>query len=176
MNLFILHKNPRVCATYYFDSHVVKIILEAIQMLFVAKKILEPNADYEDLPLNAKGNPYKITHKNHPVSIWVRTSKGNWDWTCELLEALHDEWKYRYDHPKKKFHGAYPLYLWLKSHPPIFFLCETSRRTNFVRAMPDVYKNETSVIRSYKAYYQGPEKQKLRKWKKRSIPQWFNSK
>ena len=111
MNLFILHLSPRLAALYYFDSHVIKIILEAVQLLFTAKLILDPQYDYSDAPKR-----YKPTHANHPVAVWVRRSKENWDWTCELVVALMDEWHYRYQH--MKVHGCEPVYRWLTTHPP----------------------------------------------------------
>ena len=73
-----------------FDKHVSKIILEAAQMLSTAINIIEPEHNL---------NTYKTCHINHPVSIWVRTSLENFMWTIDLVEAMHNEWKYRNDHP-----------------------------------------------------------------------------
>ena len=39
MNLFILSWNVRECAEFMFDKHVVKIILEAVQMLCTTVQI-----------------------------------------------------------------------------------------------------------------------------------------
>ena len=36
MNIFHLHKVPKVCAEYHCDKHVVKMILETAQMLSTA--------------------------------------------------------------------------------------------------------------------------------------------
>jgi len=36
MNIFHLHKDPRICAEYHCDKHVVKMILETGQMLSTA--------------------------------------------------------------------------------------------------------------------------------------------
>ena len=33
MNIFHLHKDPKICAEYHCDKHVVKMILETAQML-----------------------------------------------------------------------------------------------------------------------------------------------
>ena len=31
---------------------------------------------------------YKITHKNHPVTIWMRTSLANYLWTLDMVDAM----------------------------------------------------------------------------------------
>ena len=36
MNIFHLHKDPKICAEYHCDKHVVKMILETAQMLSTA--------------------------------------------------------------------------------------------------------------------------------------------
>lgn len=33
MNIFFLHWNPRICAMMHVDKHVLKLIIESIQML-----------------------------------------------------------------------------------------------------------------------------------------------
>ena len=71
MNLFILSLCFRECAEWMFDKHISKMIVEAVQMLSTAKRVLDPleeGSDEEGVKL------YKISHKNHPVSIWIRTS------------------------------------------------------------------------------------------------------
>jgi hypothetical protein len=172
MNLFILHKSPRLCARYYFNSHVIKIILEAVQMLYAAKAILDPNVDYSAAPTAASGKQYKITHRNHPVTIWVRTSKANWDWTCELVEALIDEWHYRYQHDK--VHGCYPIFKWLQAHPPTNDSFPAIGLGEFAQAMPDEYKVPGKPIAAYRKYYRSPMKAHIAQWKNRSVPHWFN--
>lgn len=168
MNLFILHKLPKKCAKYYFDSHVIKIILEAVQLLCTAKQLLDPDIDYTQCE-----KIYKVTHKNHPVSIWVRTSAENWQWTCSLVEALHDEWRYRYNHPDTKFHGSYNVFAWLRDNPPTQFINSDPALTTFAKAMPETYKSIVDPIAAYRAYYRGEEKAKLAKWRKREVPSWW---
>jgi hypothetical protein len=43
MNLFILSLIPREVAEAMMDKHIVKIILEAVQMLCSARRILLPD-------------------------------------------------------------------------------------------------------------------------------------
>ena len=37
MNIFFLHSNPRRCAKYHSDKHLVKMILELTQLLTCAQ-------------------------------------------------------------------------------------------------------------------------------------------
>ena len=100
MNLFILSLLPKEIAEAMMDKHVSKILLEAVQMLCTAKRVLDPDAlENEQL--------YKLAHKNHPVTIWCRTSRANFVWTLDLIDALHSEWRFRYGHPETKVHKSY---------------------------------------------------------------------
>ena len=167
MNLFILSLIQKEIAEYMMDKHVSKILLEAVQMLCSAKRILDP----ED-PINDK--LYKLAHKNHPVTIWCRKSKANFVWTLELVEELHNEWKFRYNHPDSKMHKSYQIAQLLKMHLPEEDVFEEQRLTPFALAMPDKYKTDDAVL-SYRNYYMSEEKQKIASWKKkREKPTWYN--
>ena len=159
MNLFILSLIQKEIAEYMMDKHVSKILLEAVQMLCSAKRILDP----ED-PINDK--LYKLAHKNHPVTIWCRKSKANFLWTLELVEELHNEWKFRYNHPDSKIHKSYQIAQLLKMHLPEEDVFEEQRLTPFALAMPDKYKTDDAVL-SYRNYYMSEEKQKIACWKKK---------
>ena len=67
----------KTAAQHQCDKHIVKMALEICQLLSTAVRILEPKLFAENSIL------YKITHKNHPMSIWVRTSRQNFEWTIE---------------------------------------------------------------------------------------------
>jgi hypothetical protein len=163
MNLFILSINPVECAQQMMDKHVIKIILEAVQMLCTAKRILDP----ED-PLNIQ--LYKIAHINHPVTIWVRSSEANYRWTLDLIDAMHEEWRFRYGH--QKTHKSYEIAKMLREHPPTFSRIEM---TPFAKAMPEEYKQIEDPIEAYRQYYCSAEKQRIASWKKREIPKWFSA-
>jgi hypothetical protein len=166
MNIFILSLIPKEIAEFMMDKHVSKILLEAVQMLCSAKRLLDP----ED-PINDQ--LYKVAHRNHPVTIWCRKSKANYLWTLELIEALHNEWKYRYGHPDTKMHKSYLVSLLLKEHVPKDSQFEETGLTPFALAMPDQYKTDDPVV-SYRNYYMSDEKQKIASWKKRrASPSWY---
>lgn len=166
MNLFILSLCFRECAEAMFDKHVSKMILEAAQMLCTAKQMLDPDAENQ-ITL------YKISHKNHPVSIWMRQSLENFMWAIEMAGAMHDEWKYRYDHPQDKVHKSYAVIQYLRDHPPNAEQFPEKGLTPFAQAMPEQYKSETDAVEAYRRYYQSPDKQKIATWKKREPPMWY---
>jgi hypothetical protein len=166
MNLFILSFIQREIAEFMMDKHVSKILLEAVQMLCSAKRILDPNDEVND-------RIYKLAHKNHPVTIWCRKSKANFLWTLELIEELHNEWRFRYGHPSTKFHKSYLMAIILRENIPSDDKFEEIGLTPFALAMPIVYKTE-NPIDSYRNYYMSAEKQKIATWKKgREKPEWY---
>ena len=167
MNLFILSLCFRECAESMFDKHVHKIILEAVQMLCTAKHLIDP-----DDPSLSNFPIYKIAHKNHPVSIWVRASLENYLWTISLVEAMHDEWKYRYNHPSDKEHKSFSIAMYLKKYAPSLEKFPERGLTPFALAMPDEYKTN-DPIESYRNYYQSKDKQLVASWKKREMPTWY---
>ncbi|PTN08102.1 pyrimidine dimer DNA glycosylase/endonuclease V [Nitrosomonas aestuarii] len=152
MNIFILDKDIEKCAQYHCDQHVVKMILESVQMLCTA--------------LNKKGfaTPYKSTHIKHPCVLWVELSFGNFSWLKSLALALNTEYRFRFERDS--------------DHKSIFALNEISNYsydnrglTEFAQAMPDKYKVPGDAVKAYRQFYLG-EKMGFAKWTKRSVPEW----
>ena len=165
MNFFILYYNIEKNAYAHCNRHVVKMILELCQLLYAC-------AHVGGAPLESMGvKPYKLTHKWHPTSIWVRESKENWLYTLKFSTALCKEYTRRYNkhhscekHLKALFQLGYykPL-----EKRPIKNVCGRIKHTKctpFPLAMPDeciVYKNnKASVKKSYQKYY----KKKNKEW------------
>ena len=164
MNLFILSLIQSEIAEFMMDKHIAKILLEAVQMLCSAKRILDPEDKIND-------KLYKLAHKNHPVTIWCRTSRENFIWTLDLIDEIHKEWRYRYEHPLTKVHKSYTVALLLRENIPTNFPEEGL--TRFALAMPDEYKSD-DPIESYRNYYMSPEKQKIASWNNnRYKPDWY---
>ena len=136
MNIFVLHLSPRVCAKYHCDKHVVKMILETAQLLYSVHWVVGTQ-----LPPNA----YKLAHKNHPCSIWARTSLQNYLWLCYLGKFLCKEYTIRYS----KIHKTQEHIEWLlKNEPQI----DSIGITKWALAMPEIYKSE-DVVDSYRKFY-----------------------
>ena len=140
MNIFFLSFIPSEAAKLHCDKHVVKMILESTQLLYSAHWVLNP----ENVPANA----YKIAHKNHPCSIWVRKSLSNYMWLASLAWWLCKEYQYRYG--EERTHKSEPHIVWLLYNPPksIPFCVFTQP----AQAMPDEYKQE-NVIKAYETFY-----------------------
>ena len=167
MNLFILSTIVEECAECMFDKHIVKIILEAVQMLCTTIRLVDPtNEIFQHIKV------YKIAHKNHPVTIWMRTSLENYRWTLDLVDAMHEEWQYRYNHPPEKQHKSYIVATYLRKYAPSADKFSSTGLTPFAMAMPAECKSEDPIV-SYRKYYQTDSKQKLASWKKRGKPDWY---
>lgn len=95
MNLFVTDTCPVLSAQALDDKRVGKLLMEANQMLSLAIKIHDDNLDWFE-----HVGPGKISsgfaHKNHPVSIWVRATRGNFRWTVQHAYALAAEWTHRF--------------------------------------------------------------------------------
>lgn len=156
MNIFVLDKNPTIAAMEHCDKHVVKMIVETAQLLCGVHWVIGSKAHY------------RLTHKNHPCSIWVRECIENYDWLCLLGVNLCYEYTYRYG----KVHKTKEIIDWCMINRPN--LPSLGSTTEFKLCMPDNYKSEC-VVSSYRAYYIG-EKSKFAVWSKRKKPKWFSNK
>ena len=154
MNIFILDRDIETCAQYHCDQHVVKMILESVQMLCTA--------------LNKKGftTPYKSTHIKHPCVLWVEESFGNYLWLKNLALALNTEYRFRYE--RDTDHKSISVLNEITS-----CIYEDRGLTEFAQAMPDKYKVPGDVVKAYRQFYLG-EKMKFAKWTKRSVPEWVH--
>jgi len=154
MNIFVLDTNPKTCAVYHNDKHVVKMILETAQLLSGVHWV------------NGSEAPYKLSHKNHPCAIWARECYENYVWLCDLGMELCAEYTYRYG----KRHKSQEIIEWCLLNVPN--IQEKGNITPFALAMPDECKVGDAVA-SYRAYYM-VEKRGFAVWKNREVPQWFN--
>jgi Pyrimidine dimer DNA glycosylase len=97
MNLFVTHEDPEICAHNLDDKRVGKMLMEANQMLSLAVKSHWPDDDgsyafWETSTELTSG----WSHKNHPVSRWVRETRSNFHWTLCHARALAAEFEYRF--------------------------------------------------------------------------------
>jgi hypothetical protein len=150
MNIFVLDLDPKKCAQYHCDKHVVKMIVETAQLLSTAHHVNGTQSGLE-------GHWYKKTHVNHPCAIWARKSKDNYDWLCDLGLELCFEYEVRYG----KVHKTTNMMASLRDNYPNYFrdkymtqrpLCMPNqyKQSDPVLAYRDYYKNEKSSILQYK--------------------------
>jgi len=173
MNIFVLDYDIEKCARYHNNSHLVKCLSEYCQILSTNIYLTTgQSVQAKDQELFYKLYPkckHTIlpTHENHSCTVWTRKSKQNFEWLMRLLDELHKEWLFRYNHPKDKIHASYYKFIdgYVEPNLPDIGL------TEFVQCMPDKYKNKCAV-KAYRNYYIC-DKQHLLKYKRREIPEWL---
>lgn len=171
MNVFYVDENPVIAAQSLCDRHVIKMILESAQLLSTAHRLLDGSpiqvgkriAYVLDDP-NAEASVYKMTHVNHPSSVWVRQSHQHYEWLYEHAMALCAEYTKRYG----KTHKTQALLeRYLQDCP------RNLRAGCFIeppQCMPEKYRR-TNTVEAYRAYYIG-DKARFATWKTQP-PTWW---
>ena len=189
MNLFILSANPKEAAEAHGDKHVVKMVLEACQMLYTAHwtasypellkersavkiakahKVLPIPAQMETAPKRkcADEQGYRPVHLHHPCTIWIRQCLGNYMWAVELALAIAEEYEFRWP---GRVHSCKAHALWLKANIPPGI--NPSERVDFAVAMDLVYRVPNDAVASYIKYYKGSKKDRnLTVYTRRAAP------
>lgn len=167
MNIFSFdHDIDKNCQAH-IDSYVVKLPLEAAQIVSTAYRLR-----YGD-ERASKLNLYKNTHVHHPLVKWAADYLNNLISIMIYGEELSKEYTYRYNKQHKSEqifkklwktqeiigHDWYVDGLWTLDYAP---LC-----------MPD-YCKVGNRIESYKEYFKKEKYNKIRcKWTKRQVPIWL---
>lgn len=99
MNIFFLSDDPKEAAILQADVHVVKMILEILQMLCLS---IRCSRSVFVFPFEL----YKVTHLNHPCAKWMRYDANHYAWALKHGMALCEEYKKRYT----RVHKCEPLY------------------------------------------------------------------
>lgn len=164
MNIFYLDPLPRTCAQMHCDKHVVKMILEAGQMLSTAHRVLSP-AEYSD-----KYDLYQISFEDHPSTKWCMANSGNYHWLSNLFDELNLEYWFRFGskHEPQRWHSASRLIDAL-GHTPLWI--PQGKFFEPPQCMPDKYKGPDAVG-AYQRYYLG-EKAYFAKWAHGPTPEWW---
>jgi len=161
VNLFYLDHNPKKCARYYCDKHVIKIPVEICQIL--------SQIHHE---IGTKTPPYKkcrgISY-NLNTYIWAKESTQNYKYCTDLARELLNEYKYRYN---KLSHKSEKTLKWLQQNiPPI----KSKKLTKFKLSKNiDIY-NEfyVDIVKASRLIYVD-FKCKNDRWLKREKPKWFD--
>lgn len=154
MNIFVLSYCPRKAAEQLCDQHMrSKMIIESAQMLancYSHEQLVEA-------PATAKGSVRKHSYFNHPSSIWVRKSLGNFEWllthAITMVEDRHRRW------PKSLPHATFGFLDWCSENPPDLPPGNV-RFTDDMIAIPDHAScrncmdwDELTIIGKYRRYY-----------------------
>jgi len=182
MNLFFLHIDPKTCAQQHCDKHVVKMILETVQMLYTAHNILKTEnlakAKEEGLVTYSSFSP------KHPTCLWIRDNATNYIYAAKVAKYLCEEYTYRYD----KIHSCQIHVDWLIVNVPTNFQIvhynpetvmsynkefQALGHTPVPLAMYDDVKYH-DTFKSYHFYYI-VYKHYFAKWTARPVPWWYTS-
>jgi hypothetical protein len=185
MNIFYLDKDPRICAEYHCDKHVVKMIVESAQLLSCAHRVLDGTETLTQKQITGSSPArfrkqkiwvlndfrenaiYKTSHVKHPSAIWARSNIDHYRYLYDLFAYLISEYKYRYkgkDHKCELLLG--PL---LNAPNNIDYEAPWSEPP---QAMPEDCKVQNNSIRAYRNYYV-KYKQHFAKWTGRPVPEWY---
>lgn len=163
MNIFVLDADPERAAQYHCDRHVVKMILESVQIMNTA--------------LDSRGLSdytfYASTHDSHPCVKWAAESWNNMEWLLQLTHYLNKEYRHRYE--KSENHSSYQKVLDNWYDDGWLLPAEDEGYTDFAQAMPDDVKN-ADTVRAYRDYYQ--QYKASEDWfgyeKRRGEPKWLS--
>jgi len=105
-----------LCAQQHIDSHVIKIALEATQLLYNAHHSSPISDDWREKAPETKGGNkgYRAFNLNNPISVWIRSNIQHYRHAVSYGLALCEEYTYRYE----KVHSCEPHLRWLKENEP----------------------------------------------------------
>ena len=170
MNIFALDRNPRIAAEMMCDQHVVKMIIESLQMLAA---VIDTN--YKDDCRGADSSPsqtvglykYPKSVRKHPCTLWLAESRWNYKWLIKHARGMCLEYSKRYN----KCHKAEGLVMVAEAQEKYLDFIYT-KKTEFVQAMPDDVKHK-DPIKAYRNYY-NMYKFTFARWRKSTkAPSWF---
>ena len=150
MNIFVVDACPQQAARDLCNVHVRSQLKESAQMLC--------------LPFEKA--PYKPSHKNHPCSVWVRTSRENYLWLVQHGLQLGAEYFAAY----RKVHKSLEVVMWCLTHLEQLSFPQTGL-SPFAQAMPEKYRSNNAV-EAYRRYYQAEKT--FASWDRgRTPPSWW---
>ena len=71
--------DPKICAQYYCNKHIIKIPIEIAQILSKIYYELNSNIDYDKIYKNSS-----VVKNTLGSYIWIKESLDNYIWACNL--------------------------------------------------------------------------------------------
>jgi|694.fasta_scaffold39097_7 hypothetical protein len=194
MNLFYLDTDHDLNAQYHVDKHVVKMVLEACEMICQAywvkaaigfvpriltkeeyQEVVKYRGPYKSVEIEDRPIPYmgRDMHLNHPSTVWVRSSAENLAWTYCYAQSLDAERVYRNPNGVKQ-HKALGLTYKLPDLdiPNTGFTKFALAMKSLAHVHPELYFPD-DPIRSYRNFYM-KDKGPFATWKSRPKPPWWD--
>lgn len=184
MNLFFLQKLLEDSAKENVDSHVNKIIMEAVELLYSVWHITEDNSEWKLKTPNGKA--YGRLYQHHTLTIWASQCKGNYLKIADFCIALCNEFLVR--SKKNTDHACRVHGEWCKVNIPPKLIDTSEVATQPPQAIGSVTGStkdfrhlqicngtgeDFHTICAYRQYYLAA-KGRLMKYTNRTAPNWFN--
>ena len=165
MNIFCLSECPNESARWLVDKHVVKMLLESLQ-------IMSTVADY----LGLQG-PYRPVMLNHPCTIWARESSENFSWLWQHAIAISETYTDRYG---KRHKSAMSMMKHNDVWKEVIEILPKTGQTDFAVAISPNMRcrylpgfEELSTVEKYRAYYVY-DKDRIAVWSwPHEKPEWY---
>ena len=175
MNIFVTNPDPIIAAQELCDQHCrSKMQIESAIML----QHCFNNKVLEDAPKTKTGKTRKAGkgYYNHPCSIWVRESMGNFLWLVKhALEMFHER-DFRW--PGSPSHFTREFILWCHNNMERVVHCKMQSLTPFAVAINPESKckqvkgfDKLSVYEKYHLYIKMDKR--FATWTKRNPPAWY---
>jgi hypothetical protein len=164
VNFFYLDKDPKKCAEYYCDKHIIKIPIEIAQILSKIHHELKTKID-----INKIYKDSTVVSKTLGPYLWSIESLDNYIWTCKLGLELINEYKIRYN---KEIHKTEDIIIYLLNNPPkLDKIGITKFRMTNKYDMFQYISNDSVICARYNYCEM---KCANDKWTNRNKPEWFN--
>ena len=182
------------CASSMCDKHTIKMILETAQVLWCSWHLHKGDLSFIEQTYGI--TPYKKTHVNHPISIWIRDHPNHYEYTARYGLLLCQEYTRRYGkihktqaHLELLFWLGYPTQECIVDPPKTkkvtikathnipgdlqyFPMCFGDEYEKYL--VKDQHDNILGV-ESYRNYYRSKQDKFDMKWKT-EVPSWFVAK
>ena len=175
MNLFVLDMDPQQAARMHKDQHLLKMAMEAAQMMSTAWLMLHPEQIVwvydsnlnESRPQLMGRRIYKIAQAGNKVTQWVRSSGAAYRWTWALADQLCKEYRLLRGkpHPSEAVIDA----LW---HMPPKLFSTQGDKVEFFQRVGQGYEVQGDPVLAYRLYYLGTKCQPASWTRRRKPPAW----
>ena len=170
MNIFAVDEDPAIAAKNLCNTHVRNMFLESCNILLFPCKELRFK-----LPNTKEGNEIRLSHRNHPATVWALDNYTNYMWLFAHTEGLMNECRKRY---KQKYYTE--NYLDFVSQNLINvqsrYFKELGSRTPFARCFSnfkDSLASTNDTVEAYRKFYY-LDKGDFATWPSlETIPSWW---
>lgn len=167
MNIFVVSKDPVICAQALDDKRLNKMILETAQLLCTGLNLLNKK----------QVTPYRSSHVNHPITKWlIEGWEYGYDcWLWQLGIAYGEEIIYR----TGRKHACHLVLEGLTFNWPGFDQHIDMSEDDFYNGARHkglgLDFTHLPVRKAYRAYLcaRWPDDKREPRWTKREVPSWY---